>query len=274
MRNIRLGRALFIGYLLGFLLLVLVIAVPAANAQCNDPDIRVVMGPVCRQNAELRGYWGTRAAITRAESVIGEFADYGNYAAGAARAAAEYGYRDVYGRQMGRREKVITGAAIGTPIGAAIGSLKNHPGTGALFGAGGGALIGLLASRGSDGKPVDCSKRKLNRKEQETCSAIAAEQQAAIVQQQVATQQAEAQRLAQKYYNQTGRPVDVKDAVGNLVADIPNGGSVDLPESPGGYRAYMRLPAAPGKTTFRLADQRLAKDGSGFVFIFPVEGGV
>ncbi|MBI2669828.1 MAG: hypothetical protein HYX20_01630 [Candidatus Yanofskybacteria bacterium] len=181
---------------------------------------------------------------------------------------------DRYRRPIGRREATITGAGIGASIGTGIGSLKNRPGAGALLGAGGGALLGLvLSGRGGEDKPVDCSK-KLNRKERETCSAIAAEQQAAILQQQIAIQQDEAQRLAQTYYNRTGRPVDIRDVIGNLVADIPNGGSVDLPESSGGYKAYMRFPAALGKTAFRPADQRLAKDGSGFVLIFPVGGGV
>lgn len=269
MRNERIGKVLFVGFLLGLLLTTLLIYASAANAQvcpawvdpivCQTEDTRNILRNNRRQHEANLATYQIERLIRR-----GDY--YGYYNGG-----TFVPMYDRYRRPISKREGAITGAAIGASIGGAV--IGNWRGTAA--GASGGALLGfLLSGRGDDGKPVNCSKRKLNRKEQETCAAIAAEQQDAVVQQQVVSQQAEAQRLGQTYYNRTGRPVDVRDATGNLVADIPNGGSVDLPESSGGYRAYMRLPAAPGRTAFRPADQRLAKDGSGFVFIFPVEGGI
>lgn len=161
------------------------LAVMPAFSQCNDAAIRQVMGPVCRQKANLDGYWGTRAAITRAESWIGEIADYGHHAAGATRAVAEHGSRDGHGRPVGhgdggsmsRTQRAILGASLGANVAGIITGERKWMGVG----AGGGALVGaLFAGRDRDeyGRPrqVDCSKRKLNRREQEICSAAAAEQ--------------------------------------------------------------------------------------------------
>ncbi|MDO8591302.1 MAG: hypothetical protein Q7R60_00010 [bacterium] len=264
-----------------FVLFVLAALVPLANSQvcpawvdqvsCLQQDAYNIVSNARRQNR-------VNQAVANLENLIFRNGYYGYYDGGV--------FNPVYDRNhrpISKREGAITGAAIGTPIGAGVGAIFDRPGTGALLGAGGGALLGLvLSGRGGDDKPVDCSKpvRKQKDREREICSAQAeqtriaiAEQQAAITQQQIATQQDEAQRLAQTYYNRTGRPVDVRDVAGNLVADIPNGGSVELPESSGGYQAHMRFPVSLGKTDFRYADQRLAKDGSGFVFIAPTEGG-
>lgn len=137
-----------------FFLIPLLALAPAANAQCNlnpsDP-IRQVMGPVCRQRAELDGYWTTRAILAEAGSWVSELGDHARYARGAARAATEHGGYDEYGQPVGRRGMSRThGAILGGSLGANIGTIASR-GSGKWMGigAGGGALVGaLLAGRG------------------------------------------------------------------------------------------------------------------------------
>src|SRR3989344_391262 len=195
-------RVLFLGFLGGLLLVALVISVQSANAQicpswvdqvsCLQQDAYNIVHNARRQSR-------ANQAVANLERLIFRDGYYGYYDNGI--------FNPVYDRNrrpISKREGAITGAAIGTPIGAAIGSLKNHPGTGALFGAGGGALLGwVLSGRGDNDKSADCSKpvRKQKDRERETCSAIAAEQQAAFAQEQAQAELAERQRTAGRVYN-------------------------------------------------------------------------
>lgn len=263
-------RILFVTSIL--LLLAAVMLMPRlANAQVCPPWVDPI---ICQQEdtrdilRNNRRQHESTLVASRLERLIFRGGYYGYYDNGI--------FNPVYDRNrrpIGRREATITGAAIGAAIGSAV--TGNWRGTAA--GAGGGAIVGMLLGGRSqdDDRSVDCSKRKLNRREQETCSVIAAEQQAAFAQEQAQAELAERQRTAARFYNNTGFSVDVFDG-NQFVVNLRRGQTINLPEAYDGYRAEMLVPdrSVPGRTVRVEADFRLANDRSGWVFTAPSGGGV
>ncbi|MBI2064048.1 MAG: hypothetical protein HYT65_03610 [Candidatus Yanofskybacteria bacterium] len=267
-------RVLFLGFLGGLLLVALVISAQSANAQFCDEicqgqeDAYSIIRSARHRATRERTISSIERGVEQAIFRNGNYGYYGN-------SGVFVPTHDRNGRPIGRREGAITGAAIGTPIGAGVGAIFNRPGTGALLGAGGGALLGfVLSGRGQDSnRPVDCSKRKLNRKEQETCFAIASEQRAALAQEQVQAELAERQRTGRRLYNRTGFPVEVYDC-DQLAATVRQGQSVLVSEAECGYAALMLVPDPnmPGVTVRRDAEFCVAEDMSGWIFTAPRRG--
>lgn len=271
----RIKSALFVGFLLGLLFVVMTMVATSANAQvcpswvdpivCQQEDTRDILRNNRRQHE-------TNLAINSIERGIYRASSYG-YAGG-------YGYPGVGGvggQPIGRRERNISlGAAVGLGVYGATGSGRAGIASGAgMFGV----LTAVDAIRGrraaNSDKPVDCSKRKLNRKEQGICAEF---RQQAEAEQQVVAVQAEYEarmRTGLKVYNHTGFPVDVLDG-NQLAVTLRRGQTINLPEAREGYRAEMLVPdrSMPGRIERVEADFRLANDRSGWVFTAPDKGGV
>lgn len=250
-----------------FVLFVLAALAPLANAQVCPPWVDQVS---CLQedahsiirNARLRGL--RERAISQAIHGYGYGEGYGYPGIGGYPVGADSGR---VGRDIGAG---LLGASVGGAFGGRRGAL-----IGGAVGVGAAELGGYFASRSAARRerPLDCSKRKLNRNEQETCSAIVAEQQAFAREQAAQAELAERQRTGKKYYNRTGFPGDILDG-DQLVANLRPNQSIILPEAREGYRMEMLVPdrSTPGRTERLEAHFRVACDFSGWVFsLYPVK---
>lgn len=267
-----------------FLLIMLAGFVPPTKAQCNlspgDP-IRQVMGPVCRQKAELDGYWRTRAILAEVGSWASELGDQTRYAYGASRAAAEAGYGYYgYGQPVGRGVSPIQGAILGGSLGANIAGLVTGERKWMGIGAAGGAVVGaLLAGRGRDGQPLDCGKRNSSR-ERKDCEVLAAEQERYDAEARADRLEHEAQaeaaeleerRLRGGYLrNATRYPLEVTDC-GERVVVLRPGQRVQALEARCGYEGTMLVPSPSiaGVREERQAAFIVSDNAGGWVFHAP-----
>lgn len=259
--------------------------VPPANSQTSfagciarpgDP-ICQVMGGVYRQREEIRARRAINSAYSRVSNAANLYGiqDHVGAAIAPVIIGAGSGYYGGYGRgYYGRGQRVgavIGGAAVGAGIGYGI----SGTGRGAVVGGiVGGGVVGLtdyvLNRRVRGPKPVDCGKKKLNKKEAAVCEAAVAEAQAE-------TELAERQRLGKRLYNSTRFAVDVVDC-GQVVGHLRPRSSAPALEARCGYVGVILAPdpANPGRTVRHEAAFRLTEDGaSGWVFRTPVpaEGG-
>ncbi len=232
-----------------FVMSVLVAFVPLASAQTTCD---LIPGP-CAERA-------ARAAYAPVDRVLGQ-TNYGGYYPGV-------------GIGGGGRVATIIGLAVaGASIGYGIGG-----GRGAAIGGGAGVVGGILATRTRNvdvygqrsAKEVDCSKKKLSKKEQSICQQAFAEQQAQAAEEQNRAEVAERQRTGKRLQNKTGFPVEICDC-GQIVGMLRNGQTMPALEARCGYSAQMLVPdpTQPGITVRRDAEFHVAPDMSGWVFIAP-----
>ena len=254
--------------LLGLLLAVLIITAKSADAQFNDPSVNALVQSNLNMVHSLRSqYYGARIQSSLENLIFNPaYGAYGYYSGGS--------FIPVQRGPIGRREGTIYGAGIGAAIGGGVGSLigKGHPGAGMAIGAGGGAIVGMLLggrNNGNNDRPVNCSKRKLNRKEQEFCSTQVEQARIAAVEQAAVAEQQRWSLAKGRFYNSSRRlRMQVFDG-GQLVAELRPGQSMAVPDSDG-YEVYFLAPnpSMPGNFVQIPAESSLAKDGSGWIF-FP-----
>lgn len=240
-------------------LFALVAFAPLANSQ--NTTCSLIPGPCAERYA--------RQAYAPIDRIVGQLdqqaQNYGGY------------YPGVVGISGGNRTATVIGlAATGAGIGYALGGRN-----GAIIGGGAGVVGGILATRTRNvdayggQKQVDCSKRKLNKKEQSICEQALAEQQAQAQQQQVNAEMAERQRIGKRLQNKTGFPVEICDC-NQMVGTLRSGQSMPALEARCGYTAQMLVPdpTTPGITVRRDAEFHIAPDMSGWVFVAPrISGG-
>lgn len=187
-------------------------------------------------------------------------------------------YPGVYGIGGDRIGRDIGAASLGAAIGAAAsrGSPK-WTAVGALAGLGAAELGGYIEGRRN--RSLDCGKRKLSRKDQQSCAAVVAEQEARAREAQAhAAQQVEIEnRRARGGYlrNATSYPVGVTDC-DQQVAVLRPGQRVFALEARCGYKGTLFVPSAD---TVGVRDERqaafiISDDGGGWVFHTPpLQGG-
>ena len=200
--------------------------------------------------------WYGRQAYAPFDRIIGAVGPGGYYDGGG------YGYGGGFG--SGNRATTIIG---GVAAGAGLGYGISGTGRGAMIGgAVGGGVVGgadYLANRAARGpKPVDCSKRKLNRKEQATCEAAVAEAQAQA-------ELAERQLRGGKLRNATPYTLIVTDC-GERVTILHPGQGARVLEAMCGYEGTMLVfSQTPGLREDRPAKFHVSDEHDGWVFNAP-----
>ena len=139
-------------------------------------------------------------------------------------------------------------------------------GRGAIGAGVGGGVLGIAdyamnrAARGP--RPVDCSKKKLGKKDAAVCEAALAEAQAQA-------ELAERQLRGGHLRNATGFPVVVTDC-GDRVAVLQPGKQVSALEARCGYEGTMLVPSqTPGLREDRVTANHVADNMGGWVFNAP-----